>query len=109
MKTSVITLLLAAVLLFAGCSNKIRWIEERELVNDSARQAAAQHAEKILGATPTTLSGHDQDWDDAIAEAEKQARNLFARRMLREWEVRWDGFPVRPTGRVQYLDAPPAP
>lgn len=78
---------LAAATLLCGCGRpKPSWTERREPTTDAERKAVAEHVERILSATPTTLSGRDQDWDDAIAEAHQQARISLCRPTLWEWQ-----------------------
>jgi hypothetical protein len=84
--------ILAAVCVGCGAS----WTERREPTTDAERKAVAEHVQKILAVTPSTLGGHDQDWDDAIAEAHRQARATLCRPTL--WE--WDGNNY--TGRWKY-------
>lgn len=49
------------------------------------RKAVAAEVEHILAATPRTLSGHDQDWDDAIAAAQRAAAQTHVRPTFWEW------------------------
>lgn len=98
-------ILLAVVLLFSGCAKKVRWIERREPVTDEQRRAIADHAARIIASTPHTLAGHDQDWDDAIKEAHRQATYIFCPLTLWEYEYSAapgsiDGF----TGRWKYAE-----
>jgi hypothetical protein len=98
------SLLLWLVLIFAGCA-RTEWIERREPTTEAERKAVAEQAEKILAATPRVLSGRDQDWDDAIAEAYRQARQTSVR--LTYWEWEGNGFPEGGgtfTGRWRYAN-----
>lgn len=100
-----ILLLLSAILL-VGCE-RTTWCERREPTTDAERKAVAEHAERILAATPKTLSGHDQDWDDAIAQAHRSAAYYLCRPTLWEWH---EGGFFKPgcefTGRWKYIDQP---
>lgn len=109
MKAKILTLI-AAVLLLAGCSDdapRVVWKLERKPTTDAERKAIAEHVERILAATPHSLSGNDQDWDDAVIAAERLATVLYARPVMREWEVTKYGTEIRPTGRWYYLDEVP--
>lgn len=88
MKTKL--LLIASLLVFSGCA-KTLWVERCVPTTEAERKAITEHVEKILAATPRTLSGHDQDWDDAISEAHRQARQTVC--PLTYWEYKANGFP----------------
>lgn len=78
---------LAAATLLCGCGRpEPIWTERRVPTTDAERQAVAEHVERILASTPKSLGGHDQDWDDAIAEAHRQARASLCRPTLWEWQ-----------------------
>lgn len=89
----------AALLLQAGCA-RTEWVERHVPTDDAQRAAIATHVEKILGATPQSLAGHDQDWDDAIAEAHRRATDLYCPSTY--WE--WDRTSATWTGRWRYAD-----
>lgn len=80
--------------MLTGCEP--RWIERYEPTTQAERVAVLAHAEKILAATPHTLSGHDQDWDDAITEAHRQARRVVC--VPTYWEI----VETNATGRYRY-------
>ncbi len=98
-------LLIMACLILAGCSQEAVWVERIIPTTDAERKAIADHTEKILGHVPSTLSGHDRDWDDAIKEAHRQAEIMFCRPTY--WERKdvggcnWDY-----TGKFRYADDP---
>lgn len=99
-------LLLLPVLALAGCADRSYWHERHEPTTDAERQAVTAHVEKLLAATPRTLSGNDQDWDDAIAEASRQARFTLCRPTF--WEYRVEGFMgsnAYYSGKWRYADA----
>lgn len=91
----------------AGCNRAPEWRLQYVPTTDAERAAVAAHVEKIMAATPRSLAGNDQDWDDTLRVAESRALELFVRPTLREWTVAWDGWPIQPTGRWRYVDAQP--
>lgn len=91
-------MIVTAGFLASGCYPRAYWRESYEPMTDAERKAVAEHAEKILAATPRTLAGDDQDWDDAISEAHNQARRTVCRPVLREYRD------YEPTGRWRYAD-----
>ena len=82
-------LILPIALLLCGCEPD--WILRNEPTTDAERKAVVEHVERIIGATPKTLSGHDQDWDDAIAEAHRQARKSLCRPTMWEYSQHYTG------------------
>jgi hypothetical protein len=91
--------------LLAGCSRSPVWVERETPTTEQERKAVAEMIVKILAATPATLSGHDQDWDDAIAEARRTAGATLCRKTY------WERAPVYPyqdvwdyTGRWRYAE-----
>jgi len=94
-------------ILLVGCE-RTTWVERHDPTTDVERKAVAEHAERILSATPKSLNGHDQDWDDAIAQAHRDAARYLCRPTLWEW---YDGGLFKPgfglTGRWKYMDQPP--
>ncbi len=86
--------LLSSVL--CGCGDNERWIERRLPTTDEERKLCAEHVEKIISQVPRTLSGHDQDWDDAIAQAHYQATMMLCRPTL--WQLKDGDF----TGQWKY-------
>jgi hypothetical protein len=69
---------LLALLLLTGCYDNEApfWIERHVPTTPEERVAVAAMTEKILAATPDSLSGHDQDWDDAIERAKESAEEI---------------------------------
>jgi hypothetical protein len=63
----------------------------------------AQHVENIMQATPSSLSGHDQDWDDAIYRAHSEAKDLFCVRIEKEYicTPEWGSDNCYPTGKIR--------
>jgi hypothetical protein len=96
------------VIFLAGCEDdKMYWSERHEPTTDVERQAVAEQVQKIMAATPRTLSGSDQDWDDAIDAATRSAKATCCRTTL--WEhVGFGNW----TGKWRYADTvntqPPA-
>lgn len=82
MKHSIIILLTA---LLCGCGGHYEWIEHRQPMTDEERCATAAHELAIIAHTPTTLSGNDQDWDDAIKAAHDVAQKTWCKPRLFEW------------------------
>ena len=107
MKTNSILFLLVAILL-AGCAPTYEWRLKNEPTTDAERRACAEHVEKVLAATPHSLAGHDQDWDDAIRAAENEARQTLCRPTLWEWKE-YNVFSPHAewTGRWKYFDQQP--
>ena len=105
MKTSLrLSGLLMLALLFTGCAPRYGWQERIQPTTDAERKAVAEHAERILAATPRELSGHDQDWDDAIAMAHDQARKILCRPTYWEWKETRFGGAFEFTGRWRYAE-----
>lgn len=90
--------LLASVIM-CGCGvYEPQWVLRHEPTTDAERKAVAEHVERILAATPKTLSGNDQDWDDAIRAAHANAKETLCRPTLWEW------VPREFTGRWKYVE-----
>lgn len=108
MKNKLVWIAMAfAICLLTGCSPTIKWVERYEPRTDAERNSIAAHVEKIMEATPKTLSGHDQDWDDAIRMATEEAKTIYCRKTLAEWKVAaffgdWSDNGL--TGRWKYAD-----
>lgn len=101
MKTKTLTLVIfaASLLLFAGCDDDKRWYAVRYVpTTEAERKAVAEQVAKIMSATPRSLSGNDQDWDDAIKAATHSAMTSLCRPTL--WEYAKYG---RETGNWRYL------
>ncbi len=100
--------MLPALLFLTACSDTYDWHLRRQPMTPEESVAAAQHVQAVLGNVPESLSGFDQDWDDAIAAAHREAKELFCRPTL--WEWRSAGFPRTDssyTGRWRYFDEKP--
>lgn len=78
-------MVLVGVLLCAGCKDSYLWREGREPMTEAEHKAVAEMTERILAATPRSLSGHDQDWDDAIVAAQRAARESVCKLRLFEY------------------------
>ncbi len=68
-----IVLLLCLSIVLCGCEEQRFWRIDQMPLTEAERKAVADQEARILAGTPHTLSGHDQDWDDAIAAAHKAA------------------------------------
>jgi hypothetical protein len=90
---------IALALLLCGCEEKRWWVVRNEPTTDAERQAVAEQVARILSSAPATLSGHDQDWDDAIRQATESAKESLCKPTL--WEC--GDFRVW-TGRWRYLE-----
>ena len=102
MKTRTLLLLCVAMLLCAGCTDT-SWYERHEPMTDAERQAVAEHAKQILEATPRSLAGDDQDWDDAIQMAHVEAKRTLCRKTYWEWKSQFPDAGAF-TGRWRYAD-----
>ena len=99
--------MLIIIYITSGCAPTPRWIESYEPTTDAERKAVAETVEKIISATPKTLSGDDQDWDDAISEATRSDKTIHCRKVMLEFNQpeffgNWSkgGY----TGRWKYAD-----
>jgi hypothetical protein len=80
---------LILILLFCvGCS---QWVAEKRPETQEERLAVAKHEAEILSKIPQTLSGHDQDWDDVIAEVHKISVDTYCKTRLYEWKQHFTG------------------
>lgn len=89
--------LMVLALFMAGCGNN--WYAERKPETSEERAAVAQHEKILISNIPAQLSGHDQDWDDAIREAHRIAIETFCKTRLYEYTP--GGYP---TGRIKEVD-----
>lgn len=94
-------LLILTALLLAGCADRTYWAVRTVPTTDRERADVAEQVRLMMLATPRTLAGHDQDWDDAIRAATESACASLCRPTL--WEH--SGYQVW-TGRWHYLDEP---
>ncbi len=105
MKPITITIIIFLTLFLSGCLDRpTYWEIQYEPTTETERKAICEHVEKILSATPRELSGVDQDWDDAIAEAHKRARLTICRPTF--WEYDPENYHRR-TGRWKYVSEEP--
>lgn len=98
-KLSALALVAGSAFILTGCGPQIWWQERHTPTTDAERKAVAEQEEKILAATPTTLAGHDQDWDDAIKAAHDAACKTQCRVTL------WEMADYNATGKWRYADA----
>ena len=78
------------------------WRERTIPTTDAERAAVAKNVEAVLAATPRTLSGHDQDYDDAIKMAYTMSEQALCRPTMWEWDSdHWEW-----TGKWRYSDEP---
>ncbi len=97
-------ILILILCLTTGCEMQTGWEERTIPTTDIERDKVARHVEAIMERTPRTLSGHDQDWDDAIRMAEVQARATICRPTLWEWQCHpMDSYRTY-TGRWKYTE-----
>ncbi len=80
-----------------GCGTT--WVTDRKIETPEERKCVAEHELKLLGKVPSTLSGHDQDWDDAIEAAHAAAINTCCATRAYEFKRGSDGY----TGRYREI------
>jgi hypothetical protein len=103
-------ILLPLLALLAGCSpSEPYWIERHVPTTLAERQSVAEMTTKILAATPTSLAGHDQDWDDAIEMAQETAAKTLCEPTYWERAQRDAGGYWDYTGRWRYATPQPQP
>lgn len=69
--------LAALAVMLSGCENKT-WIKEDGVcITPEEKQKAAEIAKSFFQNTPRSLSGNDQDLDDAISTAAYQSRIMY--------------------------------
>jgi len=94
--------------IFISCSGETEYWWQMDTSYDVMtpdEQINVLHAQNdILKATPSTLSGHDQDWDDAIMAAHLVACETMVRRKELEFK-RKKGFaePYEKSGRWRFF------
>jgi hypothetical protein len=89
----IFTLLILLTVLLSGCGNTER--AEYIPMTPAERICVQQQQAYLLKSTPSTLSGHDQDWDDAVSAANRAARAACCELRLIEYSV----FTQAPTGK----------
>lgn len=92
-----LALIVLAAVMGVGCfqSSPI-WQMRNVPTTEVEREKVSQETEKILAATPKSLAGHDQDWDDAIAEANRVACETWCKPTL------WERAPIGSSGLWDY-------
>lgn len=68
-----------------GCEGDTFWRLKYVPTTDAEHKAVAEEIARIMASTPHQLSGHDQDWDDAIIEAKKAACEALCQPTMWEW------------------------
>jgi hypothetical protein len=81
-----------------ACAPTINWHERKEPTTDEERKLILEHVAKLLSTTPQSLAGDDQDWEDAIAEAHRRAKEIACKTTY------WEYIDGRPTGRWRYAE-----
>lgn len=72
-------------LVLIGCEN--RWWP-RNLPETDAEKICVQKVQaELIGKTPKSIAGHDQDWDDAINAAHEVANKTCCKTRLYEFET----------------------
>lgn len=79
-------------------------MEEYTPVTSEEKAAVAIMTERIMVATPHTLAGHDQYWDDAIAAANLAAKRSCCAERIYEYEGPFGG-PFHKTGRFREMNS----
>ena len=74
--------------LFIGC-NSSNWHPQRKVETESERKCVMQEERALLRNVPRTLSGHDQDWDDAIKAAHEAAIQTCCATRIYEYRHRF--------------------
>jgi hypothetical protein len=92
-------LIIITAMFLVGCQRDNYWKVDYVPTTDAERQAIVKHVEKIITPPPSSLSG-DPDWQESIESAYQEARVIFCKPTL--WE--YDGNSFAKTGRWKYLD-----
>ena len=82
--------------MMCGCADRTFWDLRNVPTTEAERKAVAEMTEAIMRATPTTLAGRDQDWDDAIEMANKKAMETLCQPTL------WRRIEFQTTGEWKY-------
>lgn len=77
---------LMIVLSILLCSCTPQWIPDRRPETVEESKAVAELEIKLMEQVPHSLSGHDQDWDDAIDAAHKVAVDTICKERLYEYQ-----------------------
>lgn len=98
-----LALALCSALLFSGCEHpkteEKYWALRTVPTTDQERKSVSEQVAKIMEATPRSLAGDDQDWDDAIRAATASAQETLCQPTM--WEHR--GYGIW-TGKWHYAD-----
>ncbi len=78
------------MLLINGCTES-HWSPHRKIETKEERACVMKEERTLLRNVPRTLSGHDQDWDDAIKAAHEAAIDTCCATRLYEWESGFNG------------------
>lgn len=84
--------ILVSVVLLSGCGT--HWQEQSKPITPQERDCVQITTKAYLGQNPSTLAGHDQDWDDAISAAHFAAVKSCCKPRLYEidsYSQRWTG------------------
>jgi hypothetical protein len=73
------------------------------LVSDSQVEMLKKHVEVLLSHPPSTLSGHDQDWDKAIKASYEETRNTLIKPVMVEYATDSRGW-FKATGRWKQIE-----
>ena len=94
----------AAALLLTGCARtETTWVTKYgECLSEAHRDKAAAIAKTFLAATPSTIAGDDQDWEDAVIAAAAQGRYTACPPTLWEYRHGWMHSDGSYTGNVKY-------
>ena len=87
-------------ILLAGC--KPSWYPDRKVETDDERKAVSALESTLLSRIPSTLSGHDQDWDDAIQAAHSVSVETVCKTRQYEWQPEFGGGHY--TGKYREID-----
>ncbi len=93
--------LVAIVLSVTGCSSEVYWDTRKRCVTQEQVDKASSLAKDFLSSTPNTLSGDDQDYDDAVIAAKNTAIEIACPTVLVEYTKTHMGYP-RETGKWKY-------
>jgi len=76
--------------LLIGCESK--WWPRNLPETDAERKCVEKVQNELIGKTPRSIAGHDQDWDDAIKAAHEVANQTCCKTRLYECESgSWTG------------------
>ncbi len=94
-------IVLLSLLTLAGCDpNETYWANKTVCLTDAQREKAATLTSTFLAATPKSIGGDDQDWEDAINAAAYRAIDISCP----EVSVEYNRNTHRETGRIRQLE-----